>query len=283
MKVDLNTLHKLTLKEVQHNSFEILYAFHRYCVDNNLRYQLAYGTCLGAIRHKGFIPWDDDVDVMMPRPDYEKLEELISKNPIPGLELLSFKANKVYSSPLAKIHNPNTYACQHYSQIDRPAFGVYIDVFIVDGIPSGKFKQMMLFKIANVVRRCWGLSVGTWDYETQSLMRHIKIVCSSVFKLIGYRFWVRLYNNVSKYYDYDKQPYAGIVQFGEGIIKECHNRSMFEESVLMDFEGFRFFVPLDWNTYLSKMYGDYMQLPPISERVSKHGTDFYEFPASDVN
>ncbi|MBR5159839.1 MAG: LicD family protein [Bacteroidaceae bacterium] len=271
-------IRKLTLNEVQQESFEILKAFHNYCVENNLRYQLAYGTCLGAIRHKGFIPWDDDVDVMMPRPDFDRLNELISTQSIQNYELLSLRTSSIYSSPLAKIHNPSTLAEQQYYQLDVPQFGVYIDIFVVDGIPDQVVDQQLLFKKAFSARRKWELSIKRFGYEKNYLKRFLKVLLALPFRLIGYRYWVEQYERISKTYIFNEQDYAGVVLFGEGQRKEIFKRSVFEESVLKQFRDKEFYVPASYDTYLSQMYGDYMQLPPEEQRISKHGTHFYDCP-----
>lgn len=271
---------KLSLKEVQKCSFEILKSFRDFCNEHDLRYQLAYGTLLGAVRHKGFIPWDDDIDVMMPRPDFLKLESIIVELPS-RYGFLSINTHSKYSSPLAKIYDKSTLAIQHYDQIDIPKFGVYIDIFILDGLPNSKFAKKLFFKFTNLLRRAWGLSIGRWAHEQKKTKKYLKIICALPFRIFGYRFWLRIYNEFCSLFDFQTHKYVGVVQFGEGLNKESFNKSIIEKTVSIMFNGELFNVPNNFDGYLSQMYQNFMELPPQDLRVSKHKTDFYRILRSN--
>ena len=126
---------KLDLKDVQEISYEILKEFKDFCNTNGLRYYLAYGTLIGAIRHKGFIPWDDDIDVFMPRPDYEKLLQLYTDNA--NYQLYSPRKQKNYYCCYMKLVDANTYHFMPDGSVCQR--GIDIDIFALDGQPEEFF------------------------------------------------------------------------------------------------------------------------------------------------
>ena len=148
-------------------------------------------------------------------------------------------------------------------------------------LDTAETRRKGLFKLGYWARRFWGLSVDYYDYEKRTVLRYIKTVIAYPFKIIGYRYWANLYDMICKRYSYKQQEYAGVVLFGEGMNKELFPKELFEKSVLLPFEDSNFFAPAFYDKYLKQMYGNYMQLPPEAQRVSKHGTAFYDSPAKE--
>ena len=266
----------LQLDEVKEIELSILKEFHRICCDNELRYSLAYGTLLGAIRHKGFIPWDDDIDVMMPRPDFLRIVSIFdSECKNSNYSLVSMYNNDQYFAPLAKIYDKRTRVFQKYGQIERVHFGVYIDVFIIDGLPECGEKEF--YYQANRLREKWGFSCRKFfaRHKSRNILLDIAgSVYSLPFRIRGYKYFRNKYDSFSRSYNYELSENVAVIEYGEGIEKEKMNRMEIEDYSVVVFEGYSFHAVSNPSAYLTKMYGDYLQLPPENERTSKHGSRF---------
>lgn len=266
----------LELWEVKEIELNILNEFHSICIENNLRYSLAYGTLLGAVRHKGFIPWDDDIDVMMPRPDFMKLVSIFdSKCKDPNLSLISMYNNDRYFAPLAKIHDKRTRVFQKYGQNEKEHFGVYIDVFVIDGLPETG--EMEFYSFANKLREKWGFSCRKIFalHKSRNLLRDIAgSIYSLIYKIRGYRFYRDMYDSFCRSFEFESADNVAVIEFGEGLEKEKMKKEEIESFSELQFEGSLFHVIPNYEQYLVRMYGDYMQLPPENERISKHGSRF---------
>lgn len=254
------------LKTVQSIQLKILEYFHDVCKENGLRYMLCYGTLLGAVRHHGFIPWDDDIDVMMPRPDYLKLVDIMKNNGHPIYRFISLHSDRQYFAPLAKLFDSRTVLKQEYGQVEKTEIGVYIDIFILDGLPADPEKQIKVFKRSQRLRFYWGLSVRKINAESRNLLTAIiKTVFSLPFKMIGYRYFVHRLDQFSSRYDFDAASQVGVVCFGEGE-KEIMNKDDILPVKSYEFESMHFNGPANEKKYLEQMYGDYMAIPPETNR-----------------
>ena len=136
---------KITPEEIKKIQLDLLIQFAEFCKKNNLYYCLAYGTLLGAIRHKGFIPWDDDIDVIMPRPDYEKFCKLVAEKKI----ATSLQNNSTY--PFVKIIDTRTLVRERFAQ--KEEVGIWIDVFVLDGNFNNRIINFLHYKIAFVIKK----------------------------------------------------------------------------------------------------------------------------------
>ena len=132
-------------------ALDILLDFDNLCRRNGIKYSLAYGTLIGAVRHKGYIPWDDDIDVIMLRDEYEKFVKIANKLKREHT-FISLDTNTLYSAPLAKIYN-NTTVLKETKHRDLIDIGVYIDVFVFDYVPEIKFERRILYCFAKLCRR----------------------------------------------------------------------------------------------------------------------------------
>ena len=262
----------LSLDEIKRIEFEILKKFVQICDDNSLRYSLAYGSLLGAIRHKGFIPWDDDIDVMMPRPDYLKFLD-VCKSALTNtcMDVISIYTDAEYYSPLTKMYKTDTRVYQQYGQDENIITGVYIDIFVVDGLPSREAETF--YNKAQALRRKWGLSSRKLfsSERTKNYLRLIIGSCIAIpFKLIGVDYYKRKYDSFCSQYSFDDSEYAAVVLYGEGLYREKMQRKLFDELIFVEFDGVQFKSIPNPDVYLKNMYGDYMRLPDEKDRVSKH-------------
>lgn len=255
------------IKEKQQIALGVLKYFADYCTSNKISYSLAYGTLLGAVRHKGFIPWDDDVDVMMLREEYEKFINSYNNESHPYYKLLSMHTNRDYFAPLAKMYDDRTLVNQEYGQIEKIPYGIYIDIFIVDRLPNSFQEASFFYKKTQYMRTAWGLSIRKYSTPSSNWLRRLSSILLMIpCKALGFRYFLKRYDKLSRNYENNNTNYAGIVLFGEGIEKEYMPLSFFYNLTDTSFEDSFFKIPLQYDAYLTQMYGDYMMLPKEEDR-----------------
>lgn len=262
---------KLNLEEVRAIELEILKYVKKICDNNNLRYFLCGGTLLGAVRHKGFIPWDDDIDIALPRNDYMKLIDILKEGH--RYRSLSFYNNEDYHYPFAKIVDTHTMLIE-YEQYPIKGLGVCIDVFPIDGLPRNSQKiwyHMMKLKIC---RRMLGLSLQKYPKSCNIVKYIIKYIVWRFSRIIGWKRWIRYVERLGTKYDYNNGDKVGCIVAGY-FEKEIVSKKVFEKAIDVEFEGEIFSAPVGYDEYLTSLYGNYMELPPEKERISHHNSEAY--------
>lgn len=256
--------------EIKKIELDILIYIRRLCEENNLRYYLAYGTLLGAIRHKGFIPWDDDVDIYMPRDDYERFILLCKKKKEGNYDVMSCDYDKEYYYEFAKVVDKRT-KLQEYGIKPVEDLGVYVDIFPLDGLPR-KYKWH--------IKRLWilvklrALSVYLKIPVKNALYRSVlQLICKFLRKMDSVRL-ARFINKIAQKYNYDSSHYVACAVSSAGIAG-VFEKKVFEKKVKVAFENELFNAPGDWEVYLHKSYGDFMQLPPPEKQITHHFFDAY--------
>jgi lipopolysaccharide cholinephosphotransferase len=239
-----------------------LEAIDRVCSEHNLRYYLWAGTMLGAVRHKGFIPWDDDMDICMPRPDYEQLISHWREWLPSPYEVIAHETDASYPYPFAKIEDAST------TVQERPDFkfleGVYIDVFPIDGVPAGKRRQMLHFKRYKLWRHLLFLRGRDPFKHGHGPRSWFPWLLHKVFSL---QFLQQKVRSLMTKYDYDDCEY--VCDYDDNI------KCVIEKSVLgtpqpYTFEDHTFLGVERFDEYLKKKYGNYMQLPPKEKQIQHH-------------
>lgn len=256
-------MRELTLEEVRHVQLSILKRVADFCEEKNLRYYLCAGTMLGAVRHNGYIPWDDDIDIMMPRPDYEELISTLDK-----LHLKTFhhKAKVKYGYPFLKIGDTRTVLKEDYIWYNQPT-GITIDVFPIDGFPSTEegvnqhLKELQKYK-KFVLQKIFTLS--------PKLMWYKKVILKLYQRIIPLNFGLKKLEEKALKYSFDQaQNFAGLAVWGYDE-KEVCPKWIYNEMIKVKFEGFCFNGLKNYDLYLKSLYGDYMELPPKEQQVAKH-------------
>ncbi len=272
MANDLNKPY-LSLEERKTASLDALLFFHDYCEKNNITYYLAYGTLIGAIRHGGFIPWDDDVDIMIPRPDYDKLLATFeTKNP--DYALVSCSSEKEYMFPYAKLENLKTARIIKNAELDHQGIG--IDLFPLDGVLNDISHIDWIYRF----RRWLGIMfVNRFEYymrlPSDSLFNKARRVVgeffyrSGILKSLARRLDRNLYT-----IEYSKAD--SIAALCDVFVpKTCvYKKEWFEGKLTWAFEGHDLIIPVHYDEILREYYGDYMMLPPEDQRVTTHLDEF---------
>ena len=265
----------LTHIEIQREALEILQTVHDYCEKEGITYSLAYGTLIGAIRHKGFIPWDDDIDIIMPRPDYERFVRSFSA---PGLKIVS-EHDKDYYLNYCRVYDTVKTGSRTILPVGKDGDGgVWVDVFPADGVSDDKEEFA-----GNVgrVKKNWMMQLR-FRYSLASL-RDILRTCS--FKDILILVAIKLSGQGRKKLDDNNRsirqnavriPYGSTRHWSQLCVLDDGVRNYqlcedFEETMDAGFEGRTFKIMKGYDRVLRNIYGDYMQLPPESQRYPKHG------------
>lgn len=255
----------MTMEEVKCAEYDMLVRFSEYCDQNNLCYTLAGGTLLGAIRHKGFIPWDDDIDVMMPRPDYEKFLKMQSEKEVLVCKSLG---NKSLNRPFAKILDLNT-VVEFDDHYEKDSSNLWIDVFPIDGLPKSEWKTKIIYFICRLLKRGILVSEVKLGKERKIIKKILKALFWCPAKIIGSRNFSKLIDNYARKIGFFESDYIGGITWGYGP-QEKMPRKEWMDRVKVQFNGKEFWAPGCWDLYLKRLYGDYMQLPPIDKRVTHH-------------
>lgn len=262
-----------SIEEIRLIQFEILKEVADYCDKNHLRYYLTGGTLLGAVRHKGFIPWDDDIDIAMPRPDYEKFTELTQGNLTDNFEVNVFENKGNHSRLFMRVvDNRTIYEHRYYSKKFRSALG--IDVFPIDGVPHDKEDYTMYFRYIRYWKKQFALSQSAAFRSTNFLRGVVKTFASIPAKMVGRK---RIYNKIQKkvrQYPFLTSENIGITT-GVYLEKEICSKIEFLSVVDLEFENRVFHAPACYDKYLRQLYGDYMKLPKEQDRTRGHAFDVY--------
>lgn len=262
-------------QEIQNKLLEILLYFQEFCGKTGLKFVLAGGTCLGAARHGGFIPWDDDVDVFMLRPDYERLGALWAQYADTSRYACVRSDDKIniHHSATEIKDNNTTFINRHSMDLDIHQ-GLMIDVIPLDAIPEGKWARA--WQMVNSMLFCCFNFQRLPEHKGKLTYRATKLALS-VFRSdrVRYRLWKGAEKRMAKY-SMEKCPTVASLVEGATIMRQRFPQEWFASPKTLTFEGHPMPVPGNVDEYLRISYGDYMQLPPEEEQVFRHDAVFID-------
>lgn len=260
---------ELTLRELQLQTLNLMEDIHRFCVDNGIRYSIFSGTLLGAVRHKGFIPWDDDADIVMTRPDFDRFCKTFSSK---SNRIIYYGNDRSAIACFARVVDVTKTKYWAERPWTRQDTGIWVDIFSIDGIgysishfESRYYAMQRLKSIVYKFRRENHFIIPEdtrWDIFKTYLAKILSI--NGVVPSVVTRLMVR---NISKYV-YDESEKVSEYTSFVGTPK-VYDKTDFEEYILYDFEGKQFYGIANYDKVLSTLYGNYMQLPPEKDRVAK--------------
>ena len=272
----------MSLREIQLVALDMMKDIHRFCVENDIKYTLAYGTLIGAVRHKGFIPWDDDIDIWMPRPDYEKFSK--SYRSKAGFKIMSPFEDDNYLY-FTKVYDDNRTYVEMKLKHHKGDLGVWIDVFPIDGVSDEK--DVFLEDYAQICQTRKKLNSIRGSYTILGKVTGYK-KCKEWLKMLVKRL---LYGNIHSLrkrheslcskYAFGETEHCSSLCCRDAYQKrkpECFDTSDFSDYMLTNFETEKFYITKAYDHILRNIYGDYMVIPPKEQQeshITKDGEHFY--------
>lgn len=255
------------LPKVKETELEILSVVDAFCRQHSLKYTLAYGTLLGAVRHGGFIPWDDDIDIWMPREDYDRFKELWLNNPVDGYIIQDPYLEPEFTQNFIKIRKDKTAFIEgenkKYVSYHK---GIFIDIFPLDRVADNKLVYN-LQKLNAVF-----MMLYTRKFAPPEEKGIKKFIAKAALKVVPKSKYDSLKKHLEKSLSRKSPENGGYKCFSSMIALSTlpYSSNMFDDLEKIEFEGRMFSVTSIRDEILTKIYGDYMELPPEEERVWKH-------------
>lgn len=252
---------EIKVEELKQIQLDILKFVDKFCKENNLKYFLAYGTLLGAVRHKGYIPWDDDIDIIMFREDYEKFVTTFKDV---NYKVFATEVNSKYPYPFAKVGDTRTYYMEEIKDVIDT--GVNIDVFPLDYLPENRIKDICNKR--NFLQKVWLLKRLPL-LKRRGLLKNIFLWISQIILLpFSIHYIVKKLELNAKGENLEKSTICGNIVCGYD--PDVYPSLDFENQTMLDFEDASFPCPRNYDHVLKIMFGDYMKLPPVEKQVSHH-------------
>lgn len=265
-------------RKMQLKGLEMALYFDRFCTEHGLTYFLCGGCCIGSIRNQGFIPWDDDVDVFMPRADYEKLKRLWQNTPEYSIQYTT-KDFLTQNQFLTICANHTTFIKTYQKDLDMN-HGLMLDVLPLDGCPRGWRRkvqkiQALLYSLFIVGKapENHGKAIYWLGRVLLGLVRP---------KVWRYAVWSRCEKKMSRY-PIEQCEYITELCSGPHYMQNEYPKACFEKAIRVPFEGHELPVPVGYDGYLRMAFGDYMQLPPKEKRACHHEFEFIDMDNSYEN
>lgn len=260
----------ITLRKMQLIELELLVEIDRICRKNGIKYNLCGGTLIGAVRHKGFIPWDDDIDIRMLRSEYKKFKSACSRDlDETQFFLQDFESDSKYRWGYAKLLRKDTVYIRTGQEHLGMKNGVFLDILISDGIPNRKLPAKIHDKACFVIRKTLWSPVGA-KVAPERRIRAGYAILAKVPRCIPVLGIKLLSNVVSE----KKSRFFRTLTFPQ---KRGLKKEWFTELMDIEFEGHLFMAPADYEGWLRQEYGDYMKLPPEAKRVGHNTASYYKF------
>ncbi len=276
----VDTRPEISLKEVQALELEMLKALDTYCRKHRITYCLCGGTLLGAVRHKGFIPWDDDVDLFMPREDYERFHALTLQEPVaPHLRTL-YPGDAHYPYAIMKLVDDRTVVYERNITDDRQRAGISLDVFPLDKMYSSRWRNLPVLALAKLRIQLAKVNAKMVRLDRDRRKRAIRTLIMALLKPFSLRPYEKQLTRIDR--SARKVRGKGKHMLGN-LVWPNRWHDLFPEEAFssypeMEFEGEKFPVPVGYEIYLTNLYGDYRQIPKEEDRVAHSFRAYWKKP-----
>lgn len=263
----MKSLSKEELRKVQLLELKVLKEIKRICSKHDIKYFLTGGTLIGAVRHKGFIPWDDDIDIAMMRTEYDRFMEIAPSELSPEFSLLNIKTDKRLGIFFGKVvlNGTNYRSAQQPKTLEKTGF--WVDVIPYDTIYDSRFLASLYFWKLNFFVVLYSMKNGYHNGTTK-----IKRIAAELMKVFFFFIPKKyLYSRICNYpYKLNKkQTNTQCYLCGRyGVPRELRSANLFGEYTEVQFEDEKFMTLKKYHEFLTELFGDYMKLPPVEQRVS---------------
>lgn len=270
MVIEKETISNETLQQLKVNLLEIMKDFHKFCKENNLQYFLIGGTLLGAVRHKGFIPWDDDLDVVMPREDYEKFIKLYQEKGTENYLVQSIETDQNYWLPFAKLRKKGTLYDDLPTRYVKSHRGIFIDIFPLDHAKEpDNLSQETKARVAKIIRKIADFkTTALFSKDTGSTYKYlVKQTVAMIFKPIStHRLLMWQKKVIANQHPSDSKYFINIGSQYH-FKKQTMLKDIYYPPKQLEFEGEWFDVPGNYEYVLERIFSEnYMELPPENKR-----------------
>lgn len=269
-------MREMTLKDIQNVSLDILKDIHEFCVENDIKYTLFSGTLIGAIRHHGFIPWDDDLDIAFTRPEYEKFVKSYHSKRGYKLFARERQGKDVYIAYARVCEMEKTFVDDSHWPWTIEKKGIWIDVFPLDGADSNYEKAKRFSRKNQFLWR-----IGLWLRKTYIPAKYSKGIKGKI-RWLFCKVFLRNCKNLwdrhivfCKTIPFEKASYYSHWAWAGFGMREYYETSAFSGYHLCPFEDSKFYVMDGYDGALRAKYGNYMELPPVEERTPRHNESKY--------
>ena len=265
-------MEKLDLEGLKKVQLEILDVVNEFCQKHQINYWLDCGTLIGAIRHKGYIPWDDDIDIGMLRSDYDKFMKLFNEENS-RYQFYSIENNKDFLVAFGKVLDTKTILYEPNKE-QGIKLNINIDVFVYDNAPDDEMLCQKMFKKRDMYLKLRYAQLYPNFYDKTSLKKKIMRFFLKIYlKLLPKNYYTKkIIKNSRKYIDCDTKRVGNFTS----VSKFVGDKELFKEFIKVEFEGRKYPAPIGYDTWLRNIYGDYMKLPPVEKRVSHHEFEAYK-------
>lgn len=257
------------MNEIHEKIYTLLKKLDKICRENSIEYYMLGGTMLGAIRHKGFIPWDDDADIGMPRSSYEKFIEIIDQYKDGEIELCNYRNTNSCPFAFSRLQDTSTTLIEKDRKCAKFVGGVYIDIFPLDGAPNNKVLRKILFKRVIFYKT---ILFALFTENNKETKRNIikKVIINFLKMHVNMNKLESKIDRIIRKYDYNKSQYS-VNYLGRWKEKESIEKNVMLPATEYYFEGIKLYGANNYDKYLTSLYGkDYMTPPKDIEKIGHH-------------
>lgn len=265
-------MYKLTIEDVRELQLDVLQAVHDFCKDNDIVYSLGCGSMLGCARHKGYIPWDDDIDIYLLRKDYNKLIANFPRKYNNRYELKSLERDKQWNKAYAKASDSQTIFIEPGAE--NISIGVNIDIFPIDNVPENEAQWKSYNRRRMFFQHIYEMKVVRINRERSVWKNGILLLSKIVLLPFTARTIARFLDKYAQ--KFNESESALVFECAQGIHqKRPFPKSLFDNTVAMPFEDRVFMGFVDYDNYLSNGFGNWRQLPPLDKQITHHAYEAY--------
>lgn len=244
------------------------------CYEQNLKYFVYYGSLIGAVRHHGMIPWDDDIDIIMPRNDYEKFLEYFKSHDTGNYEIVSNDKNLSVPYFISRVSDRRYHL--EFSTSYQHEIGIFIDIYPFDGMGNHKITADIHGTFLYFLRKFFLLKYQTYFPEGRRFKNFVLITLKRIMNIRKKSLAGNIIKKFSKFYKYEKSNYVNCSLWPDEYVTGNIPRKWLEKTIRVKFENVDVNIPAEYDKILTKIYGNYMELPPESERVAHHFYKIYK-------